>query len=484
MMRTTTRRMAAGCTAAVLTTLVGACASGPESEQKEGRLSRTQTFFSEHMLTSGGKAATPAPAPGAVQPTQEETDSGWALMEEAWTAQVPVARTVEPYRVDPTPPDRVARLASRGDVSQLDPFADFGTPSSRAGFGKRGSSIDPATLLYSDVLGNDMPTETVDLDETAWATSNVKQITFSHQGADFDPIVSRTGDTVVYASTQHRPTADIYIKDVTSRVVTRLTDDPAQDVMPAVSPDGQHIAFCSNRNGTWDLFIMPATGGKAVQLTDENTHDLHPSWSPDGSKIVFCRLGQSSGRWELWIADVDSSGGSQFIGYGLFPEWCPQPGTGYRGTDKIAFQRSRERGDRAFGIWTLDYNANPARAGRETEIISAPDSAMINPSWSPDGRFLLFAEVPERAAGGGVRPDATEVWMVGIDGRARVKLTSGNVDLMPVWGPSGSIFFVSDRAGVENVWAIDVSTAIEAATAQIPELAGTVPSFANVPTDE
>ena len=114
--------------------------------------------------------------------------------------------------------------------------------------------------------------------ESPAAIENVSRITFATEGADFDPAVSQDGSTLVFASTQHRTKSDIYLKQVSSRVVTRLTNDPGDDVQPAISPDGTRIAFASNRNGNWDIFVMPAKGGQAVQWTDEAADDLHPSW--------------------------------------------------------------------------------------------------------------------------------------------------------------------------------------------------------------
>ena len=326
--------------------------------------------------------------------------------------------------------------------------------------------------LYGEELGENMPRE-INPEALSRAVANMQQVTFSHEGADFDPSVSPDGRAIVFASTQHRPTSDIYIKQANSRVVTRLTEDVNQDVMPAISPDGQFVVFSSNRSGNWDLYMMPTAGGKAVQLTNDDSNELHPSWSPDGTKIVFSRLGQTSQRWEMWIVDVQNTSGAQFIGYGLFPEWCPVPGTGYQGADKIVFQRSRERGDRAFSIWTIEYNDSPAKAGRETEIMSSRTHALINPSWSPDGRFVLYAAVPNTESwnsGSNDRPETSSLWMIADDGRGRVKLTGGAaVDLMPVWGANGKVYFVSDRSGNENLWSFDIAPAVQAASAQIPE---------------
>ena len=295
--------------------------------------------------------------------------------------------------------------------------------------------------------------------------TNFTQVSFSQEGADFDPDVSRDGRTIVFASTQHRNTSDIYIKNVESRVVTQLTNDPANDVMPKVSPDGTRIAFASNRSGNWDIFVMPIAGGKAIQLTNCAADDLHATWSPDGSHLVFCRMGEVSGQWEMWVTDVGNSGVARFIGYGLFPEWCPVGGTGAAGADRIVFQKSRERGDRAFGIWTIDYK--DGQSGNLTEIAASPLAACINPSWSQDGQWLAYATVPNpgqwaHATGG--RPPAADLWMVDINGSSRISLTSGTaVNLMPAWGPGNRIFFVSDRGGNDNIWEMDTSKVVELA---------------------
>ena len=343
-------------------------------------------------------------------------------------------------------------------------------------------------------------------EDPGFQTSNSRQVTFTGEGSDFDPIVSKDGRYIIYASTQHSSTADIYIKQVDSRVITRLTTDPGQDVMPSLSPDGTRIAFASNRSGNWDIWVMPITGGKAIQVSMDQAHELHPSWSPDGSHLVFSRLGTSSGRWELWVSDPYDALASQHIGYGLFPEWSPVAGTGVNGGDKILFQRSRERGGRTFGVWTLDYNLQTNQAGHETQIVSDPDLAYINPSFSPDGMWVTYSAIPnpEKWIGSGPEfsPPSASVWMIGMDGRGEMPLTQGGtVDLMPAWSPDGTVFFVSNRTGHENLWSVDASPALLTASGGSPffnndttGLAGEVrrvnpnannrDSFATVPTDQ
>jgi len=339
-----------------------------------------------------------------------------------------------------------------------------------------------SSRIYSSVLSLDLPVEQAPEEQSEF-TTNIQQVSFAHDGSNFDPWVSANGSTLLFASTQHRPTADIYMQQVGSRVITRLTDDPAQDVMPALSPDGKRVAFSSNRAGSWDIYVMPVTGGKAVQITSDSAHDLHASWSPDGQSLVFCRLGQTSGRWELWVVDVFNPAQTQFIGYGLFPEWCPISGTGYAGADQILFQRSRERGSRTFSIWTLDYSPTTQQAGNETEIASSPDHALINPSWSPDASRIVYAAVPNPESWTDEsRPTSASLWMIGTDGRGQVNLTSGSsIDLMPAWGSNGRVFFVSNRGGTENLWSLDIAPAILAATG---ESAPTNNAVSTAPTED
>ncbi|MEM0984277.1 MAG: DPP IV N-terminal domain-containing protein, partial [Planctomycetota bacterium] len=339
-----------------------------------------------------------------------------------------------------------------------------------------------ASTLYGQLLDMEIPFEG---DLLAQHTTNMRQVTYTDDGSVFDPVVSRDGRHLFFSSTQHRPTADVYVQEVGSRVITRLTNDSAQDVMPAISPDGTRIAFASNRAGNWDIWVMPATGGKAIQITTDGGHDLHPSWSPDGQHLVFSRLGTTSGRWELWVADVFNNVRTQFIGYGLFPEWSPIASTGINGWDQILFQRSRERGKRTFAVWTIDFNKQTLQAGNETQIVSNPEAALINPTWSPDAQWITFSAVPnpEKWIGKGneALPPSAGVWMIGVDGRGELPLTAGDsIDMMPAWSPMGQLFFVSNRNGAENLWSIDIAPALLTASGGNPFANGVRPNRTEV----
>ena len=303
---------------------------------------------------------------------------------------------------------------------------------------------------------------------TVEGLDTLQQVSFAAEGADFDPSISRDGKTIVFASTQHRPTADLYIKSIGSRSVTQLTQDQGNDVMPALSPDGQRVAFASDRQGSYHLYLMGISGGQAIQLTAGQQTDLHPTWSPDGSRLAFCRMGGQSGRWELWVLSIKNPTTPEFIGYGTMPIWCPIAGTGLAGTDKIAFQRARERGDRAFSIWTVDYK--PGSVSNPTEIIPTRDGfAAINPSFSPDGQWLAYATVHPKTVWNRTEqmteiPQASDIRLVSLVSGASATITGGQFrNVMPTWGVDGRVYFVSDRGAAHNVWSISTDRAVAAA---------------------
>ena len=282
------------------------------------------------------------------------------------------------------------------------------------------------------------------------STGPVRRVSFTEEGGDFDVTTDPTGQWLVFGSTRHRQTADIYRQSVNGQAVTQLTDDPANDVMPAVSPDGNTIAFASDRGGNWDIYLMDAQGGPPIQLTNDSTHEIHPSFSPDGSELVYCSYGERSRQWQMVVININQPGTKRYIGHGLFPQWSPQGNT-------ILFQRSRERGTRWFSVWTVTLNEQ-GEAGSPTEITWAPEAACITPQWSPDGNAVVFCMVRNGEADSQGRPVDSEVWLINADGTGRTRLTQGRfANLQPVWANSNVIYFVSNRGrqGVENIWAIN-----------------------------
>ena len=128
---------------------------------------------------------------------------------------------------------------------------------------------------------------------------------------------------------------------------------------------------------------------------------------------------------------------------------------------KILMQRSRERGSRYFSAWTVDYVNGNAR--HPTEIVSAGNAAVINPAWSDDGNYIVFVTVVEPEGTDEAKIGRSDIWVVNLDGYGRTNLTNGRfTNYQPVWGFDGRVYFVSDRSGTDNLWAVTASGALDA----------------------
>jgi hypothetical protein len=86
----------------------------------------------------------------------------------------------------------------------------------------------------------------------------------------------------------------------------QITFDPS-DTNPAVSPDGQTVAFMSPRSGNWDVYTVGVDGTGLAQLTTDPANDGLPTWSPDGENILF--VSERDGAWAAWVMNPD--GGNQ-----------------------------------------------------------------------------------------------------------------------------------------------------------------------------
>ena len=141
---------------------------------------------------------------------------------------------------------------------------------------------------------------------------NISQVSFAAEGGDYAPDVDRTGTFMVFASTQHRPTFDIYRKSVDGRTVTQLTTDPSDDLMPAIAPDGKKIVFTTvvnpDGNSEWpeqsDIWVVNADGTGRVGLTNSRFRNMQPAWGADG-RVYF--VSNRGGLENIWAIAVDGA---------------------------------------------------------------------------------------------------------------------------------------------------------------------------------
>jgi TolB protein len=92
--------------------------------------------------------------------------------------------------------------------------------------------------------------------------------------------------------------------------VTALTDDET-DTTPAPSPDGKKVAFMSYRDGDWEIYIVDVESEEVTRLTDQVGQDGLPTWSPDGKVIAF--VSNRGGPWAIWVMNPDGTGKSQLF---------------------------------------------------------------------------------------------------------------------------------------------------------------------------
>jgi len=300
------------------------------------------------------------------------------------------------------------------------------------------------------------------------------QHSFCEEGGDFDPDVSFDNGWIVFSSLRNSPNPDIYIKKVSGFTATRLTSDPASEIQPCFSPDGSKVAYATNRSGSWNIWVIGVDGTNPVCMTSGVSNDIHPSWSPDGKHIVYCSYGPRSSQWELWLVDTENPSVKKWIGYGVFPEWSPNPKV-----SKIAFQLARYRGSQWFSIWTVDIIDGEAKF--PTEIVNNVNYACITPSWSSDARQLAFCTVSksvyEKTDPAVPGTSGEDIWMIDLDGRNANRITNSDAaDYSPTWSSDGRVFFCSDRKYIDNIWStkpygVDFKTETPVQLSQHPQRA-------------
>ena len=162
--------------------------------------------------------------------------------------------------------------------------------------------------------------------------------------------------------------------------LTRLSYGPWDDITPAISPDGQTVAFSSNRNGYWDIYLLDLYSGGITRLTDTLDYEAAPAWSPDNKWLAYEAYNKDN--LEIRIQSVDSL--EEIIqltnnpGADFSPAWSPDG-------RRIAFVSNRSGEDE---VWLADLDKSEEL--RFQDVSQNPNSEDTHPAWSPDGNTLVW----------------------------------------------------------------------------------------------
>lgn len=255
----------------------------------------------------------------------------------------------------------------------------------------------------------------------------------------------------------------------------QLTDEDGHDRDPAWSPNGNRIAFASDRDGDEGIFLINSDGSGLKRITYDLSVDNGPVWSPDGSSIAYTSY--NDGHFDIFIINSDGTEFRQITKHTLKVEgltWSPDG-------DKLAFQAHRDDDDDDVHIYTINTDGTELTQVAESfgywsEPTWSPDGSQIafkaswegdlgltltspngddqtmlapavfnaqswnwlsagSPAWSPDGTRIAFAAEPWD----GGRSTDLELYVINVDGSGLQRITyRAGDDSNPTWSPDGS----------------------------------------------
>lgn len=241
--------------------------------------------------------------------------------------------------------------------------------------------------IYERLTGEDgyFDTRIVYVSESGPATKRVKRLAIMDQDGEnhkfltsgatmaLTPRFSPNMQKVTYLSFSGSA-PKVYVMDVESGKQELLGNFPGMTFAPVFSPDSSKVLLSFAANGNTEIYEMDLKNKRSRQLTKHPAIDTSPSYSPDGSKIVF--NSDRGGNQQLYIMDADGSNVERIsFGNGRYatPVWSP------RG-DYIAFTKM-SGGNFYIGVMYPDGSG---------ERLLANGYLVEGPTWSPNGRVLMF----------------------------------------------------------------------------------------------
>ncbi len=262
------------------------------------------------------------------------------------------------------------------------------------------------------------------------SVEELMQITFVPSN-ELNPEVSPEGKRLAFVSDTSGDD-NIFVSDLMGRNPRQMTYSPFMDGYPNWSRNGKELFFSSNRLGFYAIFKKNISREReTLSVVARGGNDIMPAISP-GSKILAFSA-NNGGHEALWLAYLNS-GKLVEIGEGGRPRWS--------GDGREILVHASKKGSKS-DIWIVSKNGN------DVVQLTVDEAEDISPSWSPDGKKVVFASN---------RSGNYDIWLLNLEDKEReiVQLTNNPAeDGHPVWTPDGKyIYFHSTRSGNYDLWRI------------------------------
>ena len=201
--------------------------------------------------------------------------------------------------------------------------------------------------------------------------TGIQEVVGDFPGMTFAPRFSPDGKKIIMSFAKDG-NSDIYTMDLNTRVVEKITDHTSIDTSPSYSPDGKHICFNSDRSGLQQIYVMRSDGSNVKRITFGKGLYGTPVWSPRGDLIAFTKV--HKGRFYIGVMRPDGSGERLLTEnfYQEAPSWSPN------GRVLIFYRETKSDSEgKGFSakLWSIDLTGYNERL-IETETDGS------DPSWS------------------------------------------------------------------------------------------------------
>jgi len=201
--------------------------------------------------------------------------------------------------------------------------------------------------------------------------TGIQEVVGDFPGMTFAPRFSPDGKKIIMSFAKDG-NSDIYTMDLENRIVEKITNHPSIDTSPSYSPDGKFICFNSDRSGYQQIYVMKSDGSNVKRISFGNGLYGTPVWSPRGDLIAFTKL--HKGKFYIGVMRTDGSGERLLTEnfYQEAPSWSPNGRV-------LIFYRETKTDDKGKGfsakLWSIDLT------GYNERLVDTSTDAS-DPSWS------------------------------------------------------------------------------------------------------